>query len=175
VADPDLAEQVASLYSRSGVRAHQLALLLTGDRGAAEDVVQEAFLRLVGRLEEGALGRAPALEAHGALDGYLLRTVRNLALNHQRKGQAAARAEAKLGAPLLEPAPGASAPDPDERAALEQALLGLPPEQREVVHLRVWEGLSFPEVAARTDAPLGTVHSRYRYAMERLRALMGSP
>lgn len=172
---PDLAQQVASLYARCGARAFQLALVLTGERGTAEDVVQESFLRLVTRIEQGERGEAPALEQVEALDGYLLRTVRNLALNAQRKAQAGVRAvEASAGgALLLEPAPGVGAPDHDERAALERALLALPVEQREVVHLRVWEGLSFPEVAERTGAPLGTVHSRYRYAMERLRALVG--
>lgn len=163
---PDLAEQVATLYARVGGKAYQLALVLTGERTSAEDVVQEAFLRLVGRIEE--------LEEPGALDAYLLRAVRNLALNHQRKLEAGARAvEARAEGPLLEPAPGAIGAEPDERTALERALRELPPEQREVVHLRVWEGLSFREVAERTESPLGTVHSRYRYAMERLRALLG--
>lgn len=176
MAVPDLAQQVASLYARSGARAFQLALVLTAERGAAEDLVQEAFLRLVDRLERGERGEAEPLDRPEALDGYLLRTVRNLALNQQRKAQAGARATEVLGLAvgeaLLEPADD-GAPDLDERAALEAALRQLPAEQREVVHLRVWEGLTFPEVAARTETPLGTVHSRYRYAMERLQALLG--
>jgi RNA polymerase sigma-70 factor (ECF subfamily) len=166
VATPDLGEQVATLYARVGARAFQLALVLTGERSAAEDVVQEAFLRLVFRIEQ--------LEQQDALDGYVLRAVRNLALNAQRKAKAGARAVEAVSGPILEAAPDASTtPDPDEREAISCALLELPPDQREVVHLRVWEGLSFPEIAARTGAPLGTLHSRYRYAMERLRARLG--
>ena len=52
------------------------------------------------------------------------------------------------------------------------ALFKLPTEQREVVFLRIYEGLSFPAVAERVDAPQGTVHSRFRYAMQRLRTLL---
>ena len=58
---------------------------------------------------------------------------------------------------------------PDERLALEQALRGLPPVQREVVHLKVFEGMTFQEIADLTDESINTIASRYRYAIEALR------
>jgi RNA polymerase sigma-70 factor (ECF subfamily) len=56
---------------------------------------------------------------------------------------------------------------------LEQAIRDLPPEQREVLHLKAFEGLTFQEVARITAESIDTVGSRYRYALEKLRAVLG--
>jgi RNA polymerase sigma-70 factor (ECF subfamily) len=69
---------------------------------------------------------------------------------------------------LLEAQP-AEAVDEGERVALSRALAALSPEQREVVHLKVFEGMTFPEVAAVLDVPANTAASRYRYALVHLR------
>ena len=58
-------------------------------------------------------------------------------------------------------------------AALEQALKALPPEQREVVHLHVYEGMTFQEVANATGESINTVSARYRYAVDKMRRLLG--
>ena len=60
----------------------------------------------------------------------------------------------------------------DEALRISSGLVGLPVEQREVVMLRVYDGLTFPQIAERTEAPLGTVHSRFRSGLERLRAAL---
>lgn len=75
----------------------------------------------------------------------------------------------RAATPLLE-AVDSTTDDPDSRLALEQALRLLPPEQREVIHLKVYEGLTFQEIAALIDESINTVASRYRYAMDKLRA-----
>ena len=63
-----------------------------------------------------------------------------------------------------------------DRLALDAAIRALPPEQREVIHLHVFEGLTFKEVALATGEPANTVASRYRYALEKLRlSLLGLP
>lgn len=156
----ELRERLEGLFRRVGATAHRLALAITGDPQAAEDVVQEAFVRLAARED---LLRDPA-----TLDGYLLRAVRNLALDWLRRARV--RAGSAEGV-MLVAAPGEAERGADPRR-VSNALLALPPDQREVVVLRVWEGLSFRDIAERTEAPLGTVHSRFRYAMERLRALL---
>ena len=63
--------------------------------------------------------------------------------------------------------------DEAERLALSHALASLPPEQREVVHLKVYEGCSFPEIAALVGISANTAASRFRYALERLRLALG--
>ena len=149
-----------ALYARVGDTAYRLALTLLRDGPAAEDVVQEAFLRVFGRRE--------ALTP--PLDAYLLRTVRNLALDQRRRRVVEAKALAHTRRLVrLRPAAG-DGPDVD---ALERALAELPVEQREVVVLHAFEGWTFPRIAEHTDAPLGTVHSRHRYALKRLETLLG--
>ena len=58
---------------------------------------------------------------------------------------------------------------PDDRLALEQALRELPPDQREVIHLKVFEGMTFQEIADMTNESINTIASRYRYAIDKLR------
>jgi RNA polymerase sigma-70 factor, ECF subfamily len=156
----DERDPVAELFQRSGGAAYRLALAITGDAAAAEDVVQEAFMRV---MRKG--------EVEGDLDAYLHRTTRNAALDLLRRKKVAAAKESDVA--LLVRARGPTPPAGLDALAVSQALLDLPVDQREVVALRVWEGLTFPEIAARTEAPLGTVHSRFRYAMERLRVVFG--
>ena len=55
------------------------------------------------------------------------------------------------------------------RDELAGALAGLPPDQRAVVHLKLWEGLTFGEIAAIQDISPNTAASRYRYALDKLR------
>lgn len=153
----------AALVTRSGPRLLALGLALTGDRAAAEDLVQDALTRVWHRRRT---------LAPGALDGYVLATVRNLGANRRERLVVEARALERR-----RPGPGATPASQDADAAdlwtVVEALAKLPEEQREVVLLRVYEGLAFKDVASRTSAPLGTVHSRYRLALERLRSLLG--
>lgn len=64
------------------------------------------------------------------------------------------------------------AEEKDERLRLERALKTLPPEQREVVHLKVYEKKTFKEIAEMTLVSTNTVSSRYRYALEKLSLLL---
>jgi RNA polymerase sigma-70 factor (ECF subfamily) len=66
----------------------------------------------------------------------------------------------------------APADDPDEQAfrtALNQALDELPPDQRAVLHLKLWEGLTFEQIAGALEIPPNTAASRYRYGLDKLR------
>lgn len=156
----------ADLFRRAGGAAYRAALAITGDPAAAEDVVQEAFVRVFSR-PPGQDDR----EASGrALDGYLHRAVRNAALDHLRRRKVAVDKAREAAAALLQRRAGDARDAGPDAALVSRALFDLPVDQREVVVLRVWEGLSFPQIAERVEVPLGTVHSRFRYAMERLRA-----
>jgi RNA polymerase sigma-70 factor (ECF subfamily) len=63
---------------------------------------------------------------------------------------------------------------PDERIAIEQALRRIPPEQREVVHLKAFEGLTFHQIADVMGESIHTVTSRYRYAIDQMRSQLGA-
>jgi RNA polymerase sigma-70 factor (ECF subfamily) len=155
-------EAIGALYERVGPMAFRLARAILGGAAGAEDVVQEAFLRLWRRRD--------ALADREALDGYAVRAVRNLAYKRIRRRQVEGAAQDHLErtTPLV-----VLPHEPETAPPVDAALRALPPEQREVVHLRVYEGLAMTEIAARTGVPLGTVHSRYRYALGKLRAQLG--
>ena len=146
---------VSRVYAESGPRLYRYALMILADHRDAEDVVQQVFTAV--------LTKGTAIEDGAA---YFRTAVRNAAYSLLRQRRTARAG----GAPRLEPiAPGGRAA---QQAALEQALRSLPPEQREVVHLHVYEGMTFREVAAATGAPPNTVAARYRYALEKLRMLL---
>lgn len=151
--DPDL----TITFRRVGPAMFRQALSVLGDRAAAEDVVQEAFLRTWRRRDR---------LRSGDLDGYLVQAARNLAIDQLRWRERRPSAPGDAPEPLVVPRTEDAAADAERLSA---ALRTLPPEQREVVMLHLVDGCTFPEVARRTGAPLGTVHSRFRYALARLR------
>jgi RNA polymerase sigma-70 factor (ECF subfamily) len=88
------------------------------------------------------------------------------------------RREEMTAAPLADVAPETEAPNPgvaaEERDAVRGALAALPDHQRQVIQLSFFDGLSQSEIAARLGQPLGTVKTRMRLGMDRLRGLMGA-
>ncbi len=139
------------------------------DRARAEDLTQECWLRFIGAV--------PRWSARAPFRIWLYAVARNLAADEARRmthrrhesidDTGASRPFAEL------PAPGRT---PEEAAldlllqpVLEQAIAALPAEQREVFLLREYEGVAFAEIAAITGAPVPTVKSRMRYALEALR------
>ena len=126
----------------------------------AEDVVQMAFVRWWRRFPEGDSRHIPLLYA----------AVRTIALDLRRSQQRRAAREARADI-ATHPETPAFDPPPELRetaAIVEQALARLPEEQREVVTLRLWAGLTFAQIAATTKASINTVAGRYRYALATL-------
>jgi RNA polymerase sigma-70 factor (ECF subfamily) len=125
----------------------------------AEDVVQEAFVRFW-RHQRHLPGEPLAL---------LVTSVRRAALDlARRESRRALREEfARAGELPLAFAPPAA--DGERQAALEAALARLPPEQREVLVLKIWGELTFEQIAAQLELPPNTAASRYRYALAALR------
>jgi RNA polymerase sigma-70 factor (sigma-E family) len=125
---------LGELYVRHAPDALRLAYLLTGDRSLAEDLVQDAFVRVAGRLLH--------LRSSGMFYAYLRTTVVNLARSHGRR-KAVERSFAERAAA---PKP-VGAFDPSDRDELRTALMSLPLRQRTAVVLRYYEDLPESQVA----------------------------
>jgi RNA polymerase sigma-70 factor (sigma-E family) len=140
--------RLAELYVQHGDGAIRLAYLLTGDRALAEDLVQDAFVKLAGRLVH--------LRDPGAFDAYLRRTVVNLANSHyRRKRLERAYLRQEQGA-----ARSAEGPfDPGARDELWGALRRLSERQRAAIVLRYYEDLTEQQVADILNCRPGTVKS----------------
>lgn len=149
----DPGDRIGRLYDQFATGLYRYALMVLADPSGAADVVQQVFVSL--------LRLAPDIECD---ERYLRRAVRNECYSSLRRRRRAGAEDAQL----LETVPGAPE-NPDERIALEQALRALPPDQREVVHLKTYEGLTFQEIAEISGESINTVASRYRYALDKLR------
>lgn len=146
-------------FTTYGARLLLVARQWTRSTADAEDVVQEAFVRYWRRQRTLAGDPLP----------LLITSVRRAALDLLRRS---ARRERREQSQLEDMADSWFEPNPesDERAnCLEEAVVQLPSEQREVLVLKVWGGLTFAEIAARLDLSPNTVASRYRYALGTLR------
>jgi RNA polymerase sigma-70 factor (ECF subfamily) len=147
-------ERAGRLYDELGAGLYRYAVMLLADAAAAEDAIQQVFAAMLRR--KGSIEN----EAH-----YLRRAVRNECYSMLR---GRVRRKEEDAGPMLEAATAEMASHA-ERLALEGAISQLPPEQREVVHLHVFEGWTFQEVADGCGESVNTVASRYRYALARLR------
>jgi RNA polymerase sigma-70 factor (ECF subfamily) len=150
-------EAVAELFARHWDDARRAALLVTGDRAAAEDIAQEAFL--------AALRALPRFDLRRPLRPWLHRIVVNRAIDFARAR--ALRAEVGVdaaGDPAAPPVAGGPALDEDVSAAL----LDLGVEQRAVIVLRYVLDFTPGEIAALLELPRGTVNSRLRRGLDAL-------
>ena len=132
------------------------AYSITGNHADAEDAVQDAFVRMVGRYRD--------LRNPDAFAAYLRRTVVNLSHSHFRRLRVERAYVAREGA---RPAP--AAPELGAREEMWQALLHLPERQRTAIVLRYYEDLSEAETADAMRCPKGTVKSLVSRGIERLR------
>ena len=145
------------LYRTHAPEALRLAYLLTGDRALAEDLAQDAFVKVLGRFHD--------LRNRDAFWWYLRRTVVNLANSHFRRRRVE---RAWLARQRVEE--GSETPsDLGDRDRMRRALLSLRPEQRAAIVLRYYEDLSEADTAEALGVAVGTVKSMVSRGMQRLR------
>jgi RNA polymerase sigma-70 factor (ECF subfamily) len=183
---------LGELYDRHAESLFRAALLRLGDRGLAEEVLQDTYLALWNRAELFD-GR------QGSVIGWLSTIARNRAIDRLRSsarrpapialsglvgaGADTGSADDARDAILAAATPLAGvtvAPDPEHevdmaelRREVEQALAGIPEQERQVLTLAYYDQLSQSEIAARLAWPLGTVKTRTRRALARLRESLG--
>jgi RNA polymerase sigma-70 factor, ECF subfamily len=151
-------DEWAVWLGRHGVALVLFARQWVPNLADAEDVVQEAFFRFWRSRQRATDPTA-----------YLYACVKNCALEWQRGRSRQARREEAAARPEAEPLFVGPLEQDEHRAVIEAALHQLPENQREVLVMKIWGGLSFPQIAAAMQVSTGTAASRYRYALAKLR------
>jgi RNA polymerase sigma-70 factor (ECF subfamily) len=156
-------QEIERLYDAHAPALFAFLLNFTRAEADTRDLLQEIFIKLA---------REPKL-LNGIREerAFLIRLAHNAAIDSLRRRGARERTKENFAVEII--SPFAPASDPDEklfRAELSIALGELPDEQRAVVHLKLWSGLTFEEIAAALDIPPNTAASRYRYGLDKLRA-----
>ncbi len=156
---PDLEQ----LYDDHASALFAFLLNVTRSEADTRDALQEVFLKIA--------TRPGLLDGVNAPRSFLFRLAHRQAIDGYRRRASHEQALTRAAAELTQLfAPGA---DPDEdnfREAVACALAGLPEEQRAVVHLKLWEQMTFAEIADTLGIPANTAASRYRYAIDKLQA-----
>jgi RNA polymerase sigma-70 factor, ECF subfamily len=184
-------EALAQLYDRHNDSVFGAAWRTSRDQWVAAEVVQETFLALWNRAELFDPSR-------GSLTSWLLTIARNRAVDHLRSARRHDRAVAfssfghdgedefaiaewltasgeLVGAAKADAAPDAILSSKETRASIDEAIAALDPVERSVIVLAYGSGLSQSEIAAKLGWPLGTVKTRTRRALGRLREILERP
>ncbi len=165
-------EALGTLYDRYGRLVYTVAIHVVGDAETAEEVTQDVFVRVW----EGAHTYRADL---AKVSSWLISICRHRAIDELRrrgvrpeKDSAGWPEDAGLdamdGLPVLD-GPEGQVEDRLQRRGIRQVIQTLPPEQREVLGLAYFKGLSHSQIAEQLGEPLGTVKSRIRQAMQKVR------
>lgn len=167
---------LGALYDRWAAVVYALVVRIVGDRDETEDVVEDVFWQLWRQARRYE-------ETRGAVSTWVFTVARSRALDRRRAmrrrceesaseaapGAAHDAADAPVASGAAGSDPAGDAEQAERREVVAAALHELPAEQREAVELAYFDGLSQTEIAARTGQPLGTVKTRTRLAMQKLR------
>lgn len=153
---------IATLYDRHCRLLYGLILRIVRDRAESEEVLQEVFMLVWTRAEtyNAALGSPAA---------WLVRIARNRAIDRLRANQVRTRATEGVVLPDPVESPETAAAQTERQRAVARALNTLPADQRQLIELAYFQGLTQSELAARFHLPLGTVKTRIRTGMLTLR------
>ena len=165
-------EGLAALYDRHAPHLLALARRILGHAGEAEDVVQEVFVHVWNHASRYDPSRS-------SVSTWLVLITRSRAIDRLRHRQVVDRSHEAAQRDV--PPEDHASPDGVEavftrerRERVQRELENLPPEQRQVLEMAFYEGLSQSEIAARADLPLGTVKTRTLLAMKKLRSALRS-
>lgn len=160
---------LARLYDNYRVILFGLLVRILNSRPEAEDVLQEVFLQVWNKA-------ADFDEARGRPFTWLVTLARSRAIDRLRSLSSRERTAQNAAHEIIEQTSDAAedAIRSEDGKVVRQALVQLPAEQRRVLELAYFEGLTQSEVATRLDTPLGTVKTRMRSGMTKLRELLGS-
>ena len=159
-------QALRQIYEKYHAHLLKLAIVLTGQPCAADDIVHDVFVNFARSI--------PRLSLAGSLKAYLttstVNRVRNFHRDQSRRGEQGLDDAAALAA---------STPQPDHWAImgewlerLSSAMAHLPYEQREVITLRMQSGMTFRAIARCQNTSISTVQGRYRYGIDKLRSLV---
>jgi len=176
--DPQLVERLqrrdpqalAELYDRYGRLVYSLILRVVRDKGIAEDLVQETFLRVWNRVQGFDTRK-------GSIAPWLLAVARNRAIDYLRSTGGRERKAVEFEEtdhPALYTDMEQDILNSDKARKVKRAVEKLSPNQRQVIELAYFEGLSQTEMAERMGQPLGTVKTWVRAALKNLRDELGT-
>jgi RNA polymerase sigma-70 factor, ECF subfamily len=157
---------LAALYDRTSPWVYGLALRILKDPAAAEEVVLDVYLQVWRRA--GAFSRE-----RGSPASWLLTIARTRAIDRLRAGTARREREARFEPAFDAPGdavdPASEAAEGERRSIVHRALRSLPAEQKRAIELAYFGGLTHVEIAERLGEPLGTVKTRIRLGISKLR------
>jgi RNA polymerase sigma-70 factor (ECF subfamily) len=145
------------LVLRHRLAVYRLAYRLLGNHEEADDVSQEAFLR--------AYRALPGFRGEATFRTWINRIAINLALNVRHSRMATVPIEE-----MTDPQGSPSGPDAALKREVRRAVSGLPPRQRQVLVLKVYEGMKFSEIAQAAGMSIGTAKATFFHAVRNLRA-----
>jgi RNA polymerase sigma-70 factor (ECF subfamily) len=160
---------LTGLYDATSRWIYGLVLRILGDQEAAEEVVLDVYTQVWRRADSYAAERGTPL-------AWLMTIARTRAIDRFRSGRQFAERRQPLEAASDEPSelatPEEATVEAERQRLVRSALEELGPDQRRVIELAYYAGLSHTEIAAETGAPLGTVKTRVRLGMARLSELL---
>lgn len=155
---------IEEVYDRVGEKIYHYLIIKLGSQSDAEDVLQETFCRLV-----RYSFRLKFIRNNKAFVYKIARNEANRFLRNEIQNRKGCQQIAELHEIIRN---SISGPDAKAEHLTAQALAQLSEDQREVVVLKIFEGLTFKEIASICDLSINTAASRYRYGIEKLRSLM---
>ncbi len=158
-------QALAALYDRHGRVAYSLAYRMMGERQAAEDLVQEAFLKVWRAAGSYRVEKA-------SVRTWILSIVNNRGIDMLRSSASRRRTQDRVEAQTPSSQPSEAFSETwrnSQRVQIREALRGLPPEQLKVLELAYFSGYTHTEIAELLDLPLGTVKGRMRLGLQKIR------